>query len=162
MTYQEFQNYIQNASCEQLAELMDRTFEIITDNQRFYITHCIKARKNSEVENLELLLQHVETFNERSRKGYFYYEFDMGGKNFSWVPPHTEAWFFELSAWLDRACKLVEEKHPETALKVFRICFDLIENMCEFAFAHELGDWMIHTEYDYETVYQNLTKTPNA
>jgi hypothetical protein len=157
MTYQAFDLLLESADEALLHEALSRAQEILTDDQRFYILHCIKARKDCQPDSIPALMQRLETFVQRSKKGYFYREFDMGGKNFNWVPPHTVAWFYELGLWLDKACELAQAQDKKTARKIFDICLPLIDDMCEgIVFAHEPGDWMIHTHYDYQAVYESL------
>lgn len=156
MNYQAFDLLIETADEVLLHEALVRTHEIITDEQRFYILNCLKARKNTETVELAALLEHLKTFEQRSNEGFFYREFDIGGSNYTWVPPHTQAWFFELGLWLDKACKLAQAQEEKIARIILEACFSLIDNMTEFVFANETGDWMIHTEYDYQEVYNQL------
>ena len=159
MAYYEFGDFIEQASEAELREALIRAQEVLTDDQRFYIMHSMEVRKVISSEAMPMLRQHVQTFEKRSRSGYFYREFDMGGDNYDWVPPHTEAWFFELGIWLDKACELYESGQVETAKYIFERCFPLIDDMTDgIVFAHELRDWMIHTQHDYQAVYANLSE----
>jgi hypothetical protein len=156
MLQQAFDLLLETADENLLREALQRTQEILTDEQRFYILHGIKARKNCETTSIPELLQHLETFVQRSHKGFFYRVFDMGSDNCNWVPPHTEAWFFELGLWLDKACELAQVQDEKNARTIFEACMPLIPDMAEIVFAHELGDWMIYTQYDYKAVYETL------
>jgi len=156
MIYQAFDLLIETADEVLLHEALVRTHEIITDEQRFYILHCIEVRRNSETEPLAALLEHLKTFEQRSHEGFFYREFAIDSKNYTWTPPHTDAWFFELGLWLDKACELAQMQDEMTARTIFEACLPLIEDMTEIVFANETGDWMLHTHYDYEAVYEAL------
>lgn len=156
MTYQAFDLLLKTADEALLREALCRAQEILTDEQRFYILHCVKARQDSETKSIPDLLQHLETFVQRSKAGFFYREFAIDSKNYTWVPPHTDAWFFELGLWLDKACELVQMQDEMTARTIFEACLPLIEDMTEIVFANETGDWMLHTHYDYEAVYEAL------
>ncbi|MEQ8704122.1 MAG: hypothetical protein RIC19_09400 [Phaeodactylibacter sp.] len=157
MTYSQFSAFLEVASKEELYEALCRAHEVINDEQRFYISHAMESRKKVATEPAGKLLQYVQTFEQRSRAGYFYREFDMSGDDYDWVPPHTDAWFYELGLWLDRACELAQAPEAEVARKIFDICLPLIDDMSEgIAFAHDLGSWMIPAQHDYLAVYEQL------
>jgi hypothetical protein len=82
----------------------------------------------------------------------------MNSKNYNWVPPETEAWYSELSTWLDRSCELVKHGHHNIGKECLDICFQLIDKQSDddTVFAHELGDWMIYAQHDYEAIYKSL------
>lgn len=139
-----------------LHEALQRAQEVLTNEQRFYILHGLKARKDTQTESIPELLQHLKTFVQQSKAGYFYREFAIDSENYNWIPPHTEAWCFEMGLWLDKACELVQAKNERAARIVFEACLPLIEQMTEVVFADETGEWMIHTQHDYMAVYEAL------
>ena len=156
MSYQAFDLLLDSADTALLREALQRAQEILTDEQRFYILHTIKAQKETQSAATPELLGHLETFIQRSKAGYFYREFDIDAKNYTWVPPHTEAWFYELGLWLDKACELVQQKNEKIARIIFEAALPLLEDKMAYVFADEIGDWMLHTEHDYKSVYQVL------
>jgi len=105
-----------------------------------------------------VVLEQIEKFLKKSLAGEYYAPFNMNSKNYNWVPPETEQWYNELSTWLDRSCELVEEGHREIGKECLDICFQLIDKQIDddTVFAHELGDWMIYSKYDYKAIYKNL------
>lgn len=107
----------------------------------------------------EAVLEAIRQFQQDSVAGKYYAPFDMDSKNYNDVPLQTEAWFNEMSAWLNRVCDLAESGEIQSAKEGFRLLFKLLDNMTnEIVFAHELGDWMIPTRRDYRAVYERLIK----
>ena len=108
----------------------------------------------------DTVLEKIKTFLADSLAGKYYAPFNINSKNYSWIPPETDAWYSELSTWLDRSCELVQEGQLEIGEKCLDICFELIDKQCdEIVFADEIGDWMITADHDYEAIYQQLKST---
>ncbi len=102
----------------------------------------------------------VKQVHTGSLAGKYYAPFSMNSKNYDWVPPETEAWFDEISIWLDRYCELAAKGHSVEAKQGLDLLMELIRKMNdgdEIVFAHEYGDWMIFAQYDYLTVYKQLS-----
>lgn len=105
------------------------------------------------------VLEAIYRFRQDSLAGKYYAPFEMNSKNYNYVPPQTEAWFDELSTWLGRACELAEEGEKKAALEGLSVLIELIETIDEeIVFAHEAGEWMIITKYDYRAVHEQLLK----
>ena len=84
----------------------------------------------------------------------------MDSKNYTFVPPQTEAWFDELSTWLGAPANWRKRGKRRLRWKGFPyLLFELIENMSGgIVFAHETGEWMIISKYNYRAVYEELRK----
>lgn len=107
----------------------------------------------------EDVLDAVKTFYEDSLAGKYYAPFHVNGKNYHWIPPETDAWFNEMSLWLDRCCELAEAGYVEVAAHGLAYCLELIDLMNqgeEIVFAGPCSDWMITSRYDYEAVFYRV------
>lgn len=138
-----------------------------------YIDTCLEEMTDLQIENVfgglyyEQIIQHmtplmvldkIKVFLKDSLAGKYYTPFNINSKNYNWVPPETEAWYRELSTWLDRSCELVKQGHRKIGKECLDICFQLIDKQSDddTVFAHELGDWMIHAQHDYESIFKSL------
>lgn len=129
------------------------SFQLETLFGDFARQHFVRPLAPGEV------IEAIHRFRQDSLEGKYYAPFEMNSKNYTFVPPQTEAWFDELSTWLGRACELAEEGEKKAALEGLSVLFELIENMTEgIVFAHETGEWMIISKYDYRAVYERLQK----
>ena len=138
-----------------------------------YIDTCLKEMTDQQIDNVFgdlyyeqvvqqmtplMVLDKIKIFLKDSLAGKYYAPFNMNSKNYTWVPPETEAWYSELSTWLDRSCEIAEQGHRKIGKECLDICFQLIDKQCDddTVFAHELGDWMICTQQDYKAIYKKL------
>lgn len=113
----------------------------------------------SSLENLtpEKHLSDVKAFYDDSIKGIYYQPFAMDSKNYRDIPEKTKQWFNALGDLLDLTCILAEKGEKEIARSCFEKLFTLIEKMTdEIVFAHELGDWMLVTRYNYKGIYEEM------
>jgi hypothetical protein len=67
------------------------------------------------------VLAAVSQFHVDSLAGKYYAPFDMNSKNYDWTPPETEAWFDEISIWLDCSCELGYGRSAVICQKVPRL-----------------------------------------
>jgi hypothetical protein len=94
----------------------------------------------------EDVLTTIEAFYEKSVGGYYYAPFDINSKNFSDIPEETDAWFEELSDYLEDSSKLTDQEDHGIAVQCFKLLYKLIDKMEdgeEIVFADEYGTWMI-------------------
>ncbi len=147
---------INTLSKSELISLLEDSFDNMEGtSQRNVFGELFKEHTKKE-RTPEKLLEEIEKFYNKSKKGYYYAPFDINSKNFSDVPEETDEWFDEISDYLDFVSELVEDGENEIALKCFRILFELIDLMeCgeEIVFADEFGPWMMHTKEDYIEKY---------
>lgn len=128
------------------------------EQQQAVFGQLVYAQHTAKLSPDEVLAA-VNQFHADSLAGKYYAPFNMNSKNYNWVPPETEAWFDEISTWLDRSCELATEGQQPYAKKCLDLLLELVNKMNdgeEIAFAHELGDWMIYARHDYRAVYQTL------
>ena len=155
---QQLRILILKASREELIQYLDTCLEEMTDGQIDAVFGGLYYEQVIQKMQPHVVLEQIKEFLKDSLAGVYYAPFAMNSKNFDWVPPQTEAWYSELSTWLDRSCELVEQGHLKIGKECLDICFQLIDKQSDddTVFAHELGDWMIHASYDYKAVYENL------
>jgi hypothetical protein len=138
--------YVKTQNQSKLLELLSLAFDTMDTNQRhdvFGIT--AKEVPPSSVDGKEILTT-IEQFYERSMAGYYYAPFDINSKNFSDIPEETDAWFDEISDYLDDSSRLTDQGEHEMAVQCFKLLHDLIDKMedsDEIVFADEYGTWMI-------------------
>lgn len=137
---------------EQVIQLLESSFINMERKEQRSVFGKLYNEITKKDRTPESLLKDIEDFYQKSMNGHYYSSFMMNSKNFSNVPEETEEWFDELSDKLDFTSKLVAEEQYVTALKCFKILYELIERMGNgenIVFADELGDWMIHAKTDY-------------
>ena len=99
----------------------------------------------SSVDGKEILTT-IEQFYEKSMAGYYYAPFDINSKNFSDIPEETDAWFDEISDYLEDSSRITDQGEHEMAVQCFKLLHELIDKMedgDEIVFADECGTWMI-------------------
>ncbi len=155
---QQLRILILKANREEPIQYIDTCLEEMTDRQINTVFGGLYYEQVIQSMQPQVVLEQIKVFLKESLAGVYYAPFDMNSKNFDWVPPQTEAWYSELSIWLDRSCELVEQGHLKIGKECLDICFQLIDKQGDddTVFAHELGDWMIHANHDYTAVYENL------
>lgn len=155
---QSLRRLILQAQREDLIQYLDLCLEQMTDQQLSHVFGDLFYEEVVQKLPPSAVLERIQQFQKDSLAGKYYAPFNMNSKNYNWVPPETEQWYDELATWLDRSCELVEQGHKQIAKQCLDICFQLIEKQYDddTVFAHELGDWMIHTQYDYEAIYKGL------
>lgn len=104
------------------------------------------------------VIEGIKTFYEDSLAGKYYAPFSINSKNYRRIPPETDAWFRELSNWLDRSCQLayVESTAAAQGLAYCLKLIDKMEDGEDIIFAHEYGRWMISTKFDYHAVFEKV------
>jgi hypothetical protein len=138
--------YVKTQNQSKLLELLSLAFDTMDTNQRhdvFGIT--AKEVPPSSVDGKEILTT-IEQFYERSMAGYYYAPFDINSKNFSDIPEETDAWFDEISDYLEDSSRLTDQGEHEMAVQGFKLLYELIDKMedgDEIVFADEYGTWMI-------------------
>lgn len=155
---QQLQTLIQKASREELLQYIDSCLQEMTDQQIDAVFGDLYYEEVIQQMTPQMTLSKIKVFLKDSLAGKYYAPFAINSKNFTWVPPETEAWYTELSTWLDRSCELVEQGHRAIGKECLDICFQLIEKQGDddTVFADELGDWMICARHDYKAVYESL------
>ena len=158
ITKQEIRTLILRTNRDGLIHFLDMCLENMNEQQIDSVFGDLYYEEVVQKLPATLVLARIKKFLEESLAGKYYAPFAIDAKNYNWIPPETEAWYSQLSIWLDRSCELVQEGHKHIAKKCFDLCFQLIEKQSDddTVFAHELGDWMLHTRYDYEAIYKGL------
>ena len=138
--------YIKTQNHSKLLDLLSRAFDILNTNQRHDVFGKIdKESPPLRVDGKKLLVT-IKQFYQKSISGHYYAPFDINSKNFSQIPEETDAWFEELSDYLEDSAKLADQGDHETAVQCFKLLHELIDKMedgDEIVFAHEFGTWMI-------------------
>lgn len=155
---QQLRRLILQADRQQLIQYLDACLEEMTIDQLDTVFGDLYYEQVIQKLSPPLVLAQLKKFLADSLAGKYYAPFNMNSQNFNWVPPETDAWYSELSGWLDRSCELVEQGHGRFGKECLDICFQLIEKQGDddTVFAHEAGDWMIRSKYDYEAIYREL------
>ena len=127
-------------------ELLSIAFDTMDTNQRQDVfDKTAKEAPPSPVEGKEILAT-IKHFYEKSMAGYYYAPFNINSKNFSHIPEETDAWFDEISDYLEDSSRLTDKGDHEIAVQCFRLIYELIDKMedgDEIVFADECGPWMI-------------------
>ena len=158
MDKQSIRTLILKADRNELIEYLNSCLEQMTGEQLDWVFGDVYYEQVIQKLPATLVLTQIKKFLEDSIAGKYYAPFNMNSKNYTWIPPETNAWYSELSTWLDRSCELIEQGHQQIGKQCLDICFQLIDKQGDDAtvFAHELGDWMIHAKYDYVAIYKRL------
>lgn len=138
--------YVKTQNQSKLLELLSLAFDTMDTNQR----HDVFGKTAKEVPPYsvdgEQILSTIKQFYEKSMAGYYYAPFDINSKNFSDIPEETDAWFDEISDYLEDSSRLTDQGEHEMAVKCFKLLHELIDKMedgNEIVFADEYGTWMI-------------------
>ncbi|MDX1909414.1 MAG: hypothetical protein SF053_20410 [Bacteroidia bacterium] len=105
------------------------------------------------------VIERIKVFYDDSIAGKYYAPFSINSKNYRRIPPETDAWFREISRWLDQSCKLAYAGESEAAAHGLAYCLELIdmmENGEDIVFAHEYGTWMINSKFDYKAIFEEV------
>lgn len=151
---------IQGLSREELLLLLDQTLYEMDEGLIATIFDDLVAELAIAPLAPADVLAGVKQFHAHSLAGKYYAPFDINSQNYNWVPPETDAWFSELSTWLDRSCELIEEGYQPFAKQCLDLLLELIRKMNngnDIIFAHDYGDWMISTKHDYQARYTDLS-----
>ncbi len=142
--------YIKAQNHAKLLDLLNTAFDLLNTNQRQDVFGKIAKEAAKEAPPLHVegknLIATIEQFYQNSISGHYYAPFDINSKNFSQVPEETDAWFEELSDYLEDSSKLADQGDHEIAVQCFRLLHELIDKMedgDEIVFADEYGTWMI-------------------
>lgn len=143
---------------EGLLQFLDACLESMNEEQLDSVFGNLYYEQVIQQLPATLVLAKIKIFLKDSLAGMYYAPFEMDSKNYTWIPPETDAWYNQLSMWIDRSCELVQEGHRSIGKKCLDICFQLIDKQADgdTVFAHESGDWMIHSQHDYEAIYKSL------
>jgi hypothetical protein len=129
-----------------LLELLNSAFDAMDTNQRHDVFgKIIKEVLSSPVEGKKLLST-IKQFYKKSMAGHYYAPFEINSKNFSHIPEETDAWFDEISDYLEDSSKLTDQGDHKMAVQCFKLLHELIDKMedgDEIVFADEYGTWMI-------------------
>jgi hypothetical protein len=138
--------YVKTQNQLKLLELLSLAFDTMDTNQRHDVFgKTAKEVPPSSVDGKEILTT-IEQFYEKSMAGYYYEPFDINSKNFSDIPEETDAWFDEISDYLEDSSRLTDQGEHEMAVQCFKLLHELIDKMedgDEIVFADEYGTWMI-------------------
>ena len=138
--------YVKTQNQSKLLELLSLAFDTMDTNQRHDVFgKTAKEVPPSSVDGKEILTT-IEQFYEKSMAGYYYAPFDINSKNFSDIPDETDAWFDEISDYLEDSSRLTDQGEHEMAVQCFKLLHELIDKMesgDEIVFADEYGTWMI-------------------
>ena len=116
-----------------------------TNQRRDVFGKTAKEVPPSSIDGKEILTT-IEQFYEKSMEGYYYAPFEINSKNFSDIPEETDAWFDEISDYLEDSSRLTDQGEHEMAVQCFKLLYELIDKMedgDEIIFADEYGTWMI-------------------
>jgi hypothetical protein len=138
--------YVKTQNQSKLLELLSLAFDTMDTNQRRDVFgKTAKEVPPSSIDGKEILTT-IEQFYEKSMEGYYYAPFDINSKNFSDIPEETDAWFDEISDYLEDSSRLTDQGEHEMAVQCFKLLYELIDKMedgDEIIFADEYGTWMI-------------------
>ena len=138
--------YFKTQNQSKVLELLSLAFDTMDTNQRHDVFgKTAKEIAPSSVDGKEILTT-IEQFYKKSMDGYYYAPFDINSKNFSDIPEETDAWFDEISDYLEDSSRLTDQGEHEMAVQCFKLLYELIDKMedgDEIVFADEYGTWMI-------------------
>ena len=138
--------HLEKQDSSTLLALLNAAFDTMDTNQRHDVFgKIIEEVSPSPVEGEELLGT-IEQFHKSSLSGYYYEPFDINSKNFSDIPEETDAWFDEISDYLEDSSRLTDQGDHKMAVQCFKLLHELIDKMEdgeEIVFAEEYGTWMI-------------------
>ncbi len=137
---------LQQQDATVLLDLLERSYDQMTTNQRRYVFGQFVDRIPPAIVNLQSLLVNVQTFQKESLAGRYYAPFMVNSKNFMDIPEETDEWFERLGDFLHSSSLLTQQGEHAGAVACFKILFDLIEQIDSgenIVFADELGSWMI-------------------
>jgi len=138
--------HLKTQSQSKLLEMLQLAFDTMNTSQRHDVFgETISEVPPSSVDGEEVLAT-IEEFYEKSVDGYYYAPFDINSKNFSDIPEETDAWFDEISDYLEDSSKLTDQGDHGMAVQCFKLLHKLIDKMEdgeEIVFADEYGTWMI-------------------
>ena len=108
-----------------LLELLTSAFDAMDINQRHDVFgKIIKKVPPSPVEGKKLLTT-IKQFYKKSMAGHYYAPFDINSKNFSHIPEETDAWFDEISDYLEDSSKLTDQGDHKMAVQCFKLLHEL-------------------------------------
>lgn len=138
--------YLKTQNQLKLLEMLQLAFDTMNTSQRHDVFwKTITEAPPFSVDGEEVLSTIVE-FYKKSVGGYYYAPFDINSKNFSDIPEETDAWFDEISDYLEDSSKLTDQGDHGMAVRGFKLLHELIAKMEdgeEIVFADEYGTWMI-------------------
>lgn len=138
--------HLKTQSQSKLLEILQSAFDTMNTNQRHDVFGKIISSAPTLSVDGEEVLATIEAFYEKSVDGYYYAPFDINSKNFSDIPEETDAWFDEISDYLEDSSKLTDQEDHGIAVRCFKLLHKLIDKMEdgeEIVFADEYGTWMI-------------------
>jgi len=139
-------DYLKTQSQEKLFEILQLAFETMKTSQRYDVFGDIMSEVPPSFIDGEKLLASIEEFYKKSIDGYYYAPFEINSKNYSDIPEETDAWFDEISDYLEDSSKLTDQGDHELAVQCFKLLNELMDKMLdgeEIIFADEYGTWMI-------------------
>lgn len=138
--------HLNTQSQTKLLEMLQLAFDTMSTSQRHEVFgEAISEVPASSIDGGEVLAA-IEEFYEKSVDGYYYAPFDINSKNFSDIPEETDAWFDEVSDYLEDSSRLTDQGDHDIAVQCFKLLKKLIDKMAEgeeIVFADEYGTWMI-------------------
>jgi len=138
--------YVKTQNQSKLLELLSLAFDTMDTNQRDDVFgKTVKEVPPSPVDGKERLTC-IKQFCEKSKAGFYYAPFEVNSKNFSQIPEETDAWFDEISDYLEDSSRLTDQGEHEMAVQCFKLLHELVDKMedgDEIVFADEYGTWMI-------------------
>jgi hypothetical protein len=129
-----------------LLELLHSVYYEINTQQRRHIFGGLMKESKPSKNSAQDIIRELENFYKDSLARVYYAPFDINSKNFSHIPEKTEEWFEKLGELLQSSAQLTKQKEHTSAVKSFKILYELIEKMEdgeEIIFADEYGSWMI-------------------
>ncbi|MBM9515206.1 hypothetical protein [Desulfogranum marinum] len=89
--------------------MLQLAFDMMSTIQRHEVFgEAISEVPASSIDSGEVLVA-IEKFYEKSVDGYYYAPFDINSKNFSDIPEKTDAWFDEVSNYLEDSSRLTDQ-----------------------------------------------------
>jgi hypothetical protein len=152
--------YLSSLPKQELIKLFLRALNLMDPSQQDQLLGDWQFEQRLKGKTQKEVIVLLQDFVHRSKAGEFYKPFFMNSKNYTHVPPETEIWYAEMSRWLDYACQQANDGNNAHALEVLTPCLDLLdesEGDENIVFAHEYGDWMLAVNYDYRTIYHQIS-----
>lgn len=132
-----------------ILELLENAYFEMNSEQRQcvfgqYVNNKINKTKLNDV-NADEILDDILAFHKESKSGYYYEPFDINSKNYMDIPEETTEWCNKIGMYLDQTSQVSIQGFHETAVKCFKILFDLVDALGDdnIIFADEIGTWMV-------------------
>jgi len=144
-------NYLQKQSPELLLELLDKSFTMMSQEQRYHVFWTLYNEIPPPQVDVRELLDEIAIFVENSHNGAYYEPFEINSQNFNNIPDETSDWLERAGDLLKDCYLLSKQGELEDAVHGFSMLYELIQEVEsgeEIIFSHETVTYLLPGDLD--------------